>query len=154
METRPGKLTSDYDVLLGEIKERIRSAQYQALKMVNKEIIGFYWDIGSMIVGRQKNEGWGKSVVEKLAGDLQKDFPDVQGFSSANLWRMKLFHETYGANKKLAPIVREIGWTHNILVLERCKDDLEREFYIRSTKKNGWSKNVLIHQIENVYGLP
>ena len=146
---RAGKITSGYDVLLGEIKERIRSAQYQALRMVNKEIIVLYWDIGSMIVERQKNEGWGKSVVEKLAGDLQKDFPGVQGFSSSNLWRMKLFYETYRANKKLAPMVREIGWTHNILILERCNDDLEREFYIRSTKKNGWTKNVLIHHIEN-----
>jgi len=147
--TRAGKLTSGYDALLGEIKERIRSAQYAALKTVNKEIIGLYWDIGSMIVERQKNEGWGKSVVERLAGDLQKDFPGVQGFSSSNLWRMKLFYETYRANKKLAPMVREIGRTHNILILERCNDDLEREFYIRMTKKFGWSKNVLIHHIEN-----
>lgn len=62
---------------------------------------------------------------------------------------MKLFYETYSANEKLAPLVREIGWAHNIFILERCKDDLECEFYLRMTKKFGWSKNVLIHHIEN-----
>jgi len=143
------KTVSTYNALLGEIKERIRSAQYEALKAVNKELIVLYWDIGRVIVERQKGEGWGKSVVQKLAGDLQKDFPGIQGFSSSNLWRMKLFYETYSAKKKLAPLVREIGWTHNILIFEQCKDDLEREFYIRMTKKFGWSKNVLIHHIEN-----
>jgi len=143
------KTVSTYNALLGEIKERIRSAQYEALKAVNKELIVLYWDIGRVIVERQKGEGWGKSVVQKLAGDLQKDFPGIQGFSSSNLWRMKLFYETYSAKKKLAPLVREIGWTHNILIFEQCKDDLEREFYIRMTKKFGWSKNVLTHHIEN-----
>jgi predicted nuclease of restriction endonuclease-like (RecB) superfamily len=62
---------------------------------------------------------------------------------------MRLFYETYTTNQKLAPLVREIGWTHNLVILEKCKDDLEREFYIRMTRKFGWTKNVLIHQIEN-----
>jgi predicted nuclease of restriction endonuclease-like (RecB) superfamily len=141
--------TESYDTLLGEIKERIRLAQYDALRAVNKELITLYWDIGRVIVERQKSEGWGKSVVERLARDLQREFSGIQGFSSSSLWRMKLFYETYRANEKLAPLVREIGWTHNVLILERCKDDLEREFYIRSTKKFGWTKNVLVHHIEN-----
>lgn len=102
-----------------------------------------------MIAERQQGKSWGKSVVEQLAGDLQKEFSGVEGFSASNLWRMKLFYETYFASEKLAPLVREIGWTHNILIFERCKDDLQREFYIRMTPKFGWSKNVLIHQIEN-----
>ena len=143
------KVTSTYNSLLGEIKERVRSAQYEALKAVNKELIGLYWDIGHLIVDRQKEEGWGRSVVQRLAGDLQKEFPGIQGFSSSNLWRMKLFYETYLSKKKLAPLVREIGWTHNILICEHCKEDLEREFYLRMTKKFGWSKNVLMHHIEN-----
>lgn len=73
----------------------------------------------------------------------------MQGFSSSNLWRMKVFYQIYSQNKKLAPMVREISWTHNVVILERCKDDLEREFYIRMTRKYGWSKNVLIHHVEN-----
>jgi predicted nuclease of restriction endonuclease-like (RecB) superfamily len=132
-----------------EVKQRIYSAQYEALKAVNREMINLYWDIGKMIVSRQQNVNWGKSVVEQLAKDLQAEFPGISGFSAANLWRMRLLYESYTNNEKLAPMVREIGWTHNIVILEKCKDDLEREFYIRTTQKFGWTKNVLIHQIEN-----
>ncbi len=142
-------IPKDYAVLLNDIKQRIRSAQYEALKAVNKELISLYWDIGRMIVERQKGETWGKSVVERLARDLQAEFPGIGGFSASNLWRIKLFHETYAHNPKLAPLVREIGWSRNIIIMEWCRDDLEREFYIRMTRKFGWSKNVLIHQIEN-----
>lgn len=140
---------SNYSELLVEIKQRIRSAQYEALKAVNKELIALYWDIGRMIVTRQQGETWGKSVVETLSKDLQAEFPAISGFSAANVWRMKLFYETYVNKEKLAPLVREIGWTHNLVIIEKCKDDLEREFYLRMTRKFGWTKNVLIHQIEN-----
>lgn len=139
----------DYPGLLTEIKERIRSAQYEALKAVNKELVDLYWDIGRMIVERQDAEGWGKAVVEQLAADLRTEFPGVGGFSASNLWRMKAFFEAYTGLEKLAPLVREIGWSHNLAILERCKDRLEREFYLRMTRKFGWSKNVLIHQIDN-----
>ncbi len=139
----------DYPGLLTEIKKRIRSAQYEALKAVNKELVGLYWDIGRMIVERQDVEGWGKAVVEQLAADLRTEFPGVGGFSASNLWRMKAFFEAYSGLGKLAPLVREIGWSHNLAILERCKDPLEREFYLRMTRKFGWSKNVLIHQIDN-----
>jgi predicted nuclease of restriction endonuclease-like (RecB) superfamily len=139
----------NYPRLLAEIKERIRSAQYEALKAVNKELVGLYWDIGQMIVERQDVEGWGKAVVEQLATDLRTEFPGVGGFSASNLWRMKAFFEAYTGLEKLAPLVREIGWSHNLAILERCKDPLEREFYLRMTRKLGWSKNVLIHQIDN-----
>jgi predicted nuclease of restriction endonuclease-like (RecB) superfamily len=138
-----------YAALLGEIKERIRSAQYAALRAVNRELIGLYWDIGQSIVERQSGKTWGRSVVENLARDLQAEFPGISGFSAANLWRIKSFYEAYAANEKLAPLVREISWTKNLVILERCKDDNEREFYIRRTQQFGWTKNVLIHQIEN-----
>jgi predicted nuclease of restriction endonuclease-like (RecB) superfamily len=85
----------------------------------------------------------------RLASDLQCEFPGISGFSASNLWRVKSFYETYRDCEKLAPLVREIAWSHNLIILERCSDPLEREFYIRMTKKFGWSKNVLIHQIEN-----
>ena len=140
---------ADYGALLVAVKERVRAAQYQALKVVNKELVGLYWDIGRMIVGRQADDSWGKAVVQQLAGDLQREFPGIGGFSASNLWRMKAFFETYAGSEKLAPLVREISWSHNLIVLERCSDPLEREFYLRMTRKFGWSKNVLIHQIEN-----
>ena len=138
-----------YSNLLVEIKQRIRSAQYEALKAVNKELIALYWDIGHLIVTRQEGKTWGKSIVQQLAKDLQAEFPGIGGYSTANLWRMKLFYESYVDNEKLAPMVREISWSHNLVILEKCKDDLEREFYIRMARKYGWTKNVLIHQVEN-----
>jgi predicted nuclease of restriction endonuclease-like (RecB) superfamily len=140
---------SSYTELVAAIKQRVRAAQYEALRAVNKELVTLYWDIGRMIQERQSTERWGRSVVERLAADLRAEFPGIVGFSASNLWRMKLFVETYAAFEKLAPLVREIGWSHNLIILERCKDPLEREFYLRMTRKFGWSKNVLIHQIEN-----
>jgi predicted nuclease of restriction endonuclease-like (RecB) superfamily len=141
--------SSEYLAMLSSIKERIRRAQYDALKVVNKEMISLYWDIGHMIVERQEKERWGKSVVENLSVDLQREFPGVQGYSKDNLWRMRKFYLCYKENQKLAPMVQEIGWTHNVIIMERCSDALERQFYIRMTRTFGWTKNVLLHQIEN-----
>lgn len=142
-------LPDNYVNLLSEVKQRIRSAQYEALKAVNRELINLYWEIGRLIVERQEGSTWGKSIVEQLAADLQAEFPGISGFSSRNIWNMRNFYLTYSSNQKLQPLVAEIGWTHNIVILDKCKDDLEREFYIRMTRKFGWTKNVLIHQLDN-----
>lgn len=142
-------ISDEYTHLLMEVQQRIRSSQYEALKAVNREMINLYWDIGQMIFIQQQNTSWGKSVVEKLAKDLQTEFPGISGFSARNIWRMRDFYLAYHSKEKLTPLVAEIGWTHNIVILEKCKDDLEREFYIKMTRKFGWTKNVLIHQIEN-----
>jgi len=139
----------DYPHLLAEIKERIRSAQYNALKSVNNELVGLYWDIGRMIVGRQENAGWGKGVVDKLVADIHAEFPKITGFSRRNMFYMRDFFLLYSQDKRVQPLVAQIGWSHNVAIMERCKEALEREFYIRMTRKFGWSKNVLIHQIEN-----
>jgi predicted nuclease of restriction endonuclease-like (RecB) superfamily len=139
----------NYPTVLGEIKERIRAAQYEALKAVNRQLVSLYWDIGRMIVERQRDDSWGKAVVETLAHDLQVEFPGMSGFSSSNLWRMKLFFEAYQQQVKLAPLVREISWSHNLVILEKCKHTQEREFYLRMTKRQGWSKLVLINHIES-----
>ncbi|KAF0182565.1 MAG: hypothetical protein FD164_1128 [Nitrospirae bacterium] len=140
--------SADYKAFVVEIKERIHKAQYDALRAVNKELINLYWDIGKAIVEKQNTLGWGKAVVETLANDLQKEFAGVLGFSSANLWRMRIFYLTYCSNEKLAPLVREISWTKNVIIMQRCKDDIEREFYLRITKRFGWTKDVLINQLE------
>lgn len=142
-------LPAGYGTFLGEIKERIRSAQYEALRKVNKELVALYWDLGRMIVERQTKAGYGDAVVEQLAEDLQREFPGIGGFSRRNVFYMREFHAAYKDNEKVQPLVAQIAWSHNIAILERCKDPLEREFYIRMTKKFGWSRNVLVHQIEN-----
>src|SRR3989339_2139188 len=143
-------ISTEYKIFFKEIKERIYKAQYDALKAVNKELINLYWDIGKSIVAKQEKLGWGKAIVETLAKDLQKEFPGIQGFSSANLWRMRNFYLTYRTDEKLAPLVREISWTKNVIIMERCKADIRREFYLKTTKKFGWTKDVLINQIEAV----
>lgn len=140
---------ADYAHLLAEVKERVRSAQYAALKAVNTELVGLYWDIGRMIAERQDEAGWGRSVVENLSADLRREFPGIAGFSPQNLWYMRQFYLEYRGHEKLQPLVGEIAWSHNLVIMSKCKDPLEREFYIRMTRKYGWSKNVLVHQIES-----
>ena len=139
----------EYASFLQEIKKRISDAQYAALKSVNKELISLYWDLGKGIVEKQHKFGWGKGIVENLSKDLQIEFVGIKGFSPQNLWFMRQFYVHYSEKVKLQPLVREISWVKNIIILSKCKDDLEREFYIKMTSKYGWTKNVLIHQIEN-----
>ena len=121
-------MPSTYASAFAEIKERIRKAQHAALRTVNKQLVGLYWDIGRIIVQRQTAEGWGQSVVETLAGDLQNEFPGVSGFSVQNLWYMRQFYAEYHDSEKLQPMVGEIAWSHNLIIMSRCKDSLEREF--------------------------
>ena len=111
-------------------------------------MLALYWEIGKSIVEKQKEYGWGKAIVETLSKDLRNEFPGLQGYSMQNLWRMRKFYSEYHQNEKLSPLVREISWSHNTVIIDQCKDNLEREYYIRMTKKYGWSKNVLIHYIE------
>jgi len=139
----------DYAGFLVEIKERIRRGQYQALHAVNKELLDLYWDIGASIHKKQDSLGWGKSVVETLARDLQDEFPGRNGFSAPNLWLMRQFYVEYSTRPNLQPLVREISWTKNLIIMARCKDDLEREFYLRATARFGWTKAVLTHQVDN-----
>ena len=139
----------EYTQLLQELTARIRQAQYAALKAVNKDMLELYWYIGKEILAKQEAFNWGKSVVEQLSNDLQSEFPGITGMSSSNLWRMRSWVIAYQGKEKLAPLVREIGWSHNVAIVEKCKDDLSREFYLRMTAKFGWTKDVLIHQIAN-----
>lgn len=143
------KLPKEYLSLLRDVKAKVREAQYNALKAVNKALVGLYWDIGRLIAERQNDESWGNAVVERLSQDLQMEFPGVKGFSVQNLWYMRQFYLSYCSDGKLQPLVGEIAWSHNLVIMSRCKDPLERQFYLRATRKFGWSKNVLIHQIEN-----
>jgi predicted nuclease of restriction endonuclease-like (RecB) superfamily len=138
----------EYAKFLIDIKSKIRQAQYDALRVVNKGTIGLYWDIGKDIIQKQKELGWGKSVVRKLSEDLQKEFPGVPGFSVQNIWYMRQFYSEYHNNPKLQPLVGEISWTKHLVIMAACKSDDERLFYIEMTRKFGWTKNVLIHQVE------
>jgi len=139
---------NDFHKFIVNLKERIRSAQLSAMRAVNKELISLYWDIGQHIIEEQTEKEWGSGVVELIAKELQIEFTGIQGFSERNLWRMRNFYVIYKDNAILTQLVAEIGWSHNMVILEKCRDNLEREFYIKMTRKFGWSRAVLIHHLE------
>ena len=142
-------MSEEYKEFKEKIKNKIRSSQYEAIRLVNQSLINLYWGIGKEIYVQQQEKGWGKSIVEVLSKELKEDFPNVKGFSASNLWRMRNFYVTYSNIENLAPLVREISWSKNIAIMEKCQDQLEKEFYIKMTKKYGWTKDVLINHIEN-----
>lgn len=141
-------LSPEYLNFKNDITARIRSAQYEALKAVNKEIIALYWEVGKRITEQQTALGWGKSVVENLSRDIQKEFPGIQGFGVRNMWDMARFYAEYQSNEILQPLVAEISWSKHIVILTKCKETRQRQFYILATKKYGWTKDVLINKIE------
>jgi len=172
------RLPNDYAELLHQLKQRVRQAQTKATLSVNRELISLYWDIGRRIVEQQEREGWGKSVVDRLAGDLQKAFPGIRGFSPRNIWRMRAFFLAYRdpvaeltqpaaatgaailpqpASEIAEPIlpqsVAEIPWYHNVVLLEKLKDPTQRLWYAAKTLEHGWSRAVLTAQVESdLYG--
>jgi predicted nuclease of restriction endonuclease-like (RecB) superfamily len=166
-------LPDGYAELLADLKTRVRAAQVKAALSVNRELIQLYWDIGKRIVDRQEREGWGKSVIERLAGDLQKAFPGVGGFSKGNVWRMRAFYLAYTQDvanlaqaarqlttANLAQAARELDrpalpqaalnlpWFHNVILLEKVKDPHERLWYAQQACQHGWSRAILTVQIE------
>lgn len=139
----------NFTTFVKDIKTKILSSQYEALKAVNKELINLYWEIGKNIVEKQELFGWGKSVVQNLSHELQKEFVGMKGFSVQNLWNMRYFYLEYHENEKLQTLSREIGWSHNIAIFQKTKDELEREFYIKMVIKFGWTYRVLDNHIDN-----
>ncbi len=139
----------EYRDFFVEVKDRIRSAQYEALRSVNKELVALYWDRGKMIAEKQKVEGWGKSVVETLAADLQKEFPGQRGYSTTNLWNMVQYYTEYQGDTILQSLTGEISFSHNVIIFSKCKTRSERLFYLLAAKRFGWTSRVLDHQIDN-----
>ena len=127
-----------YQPFLKDILSKIQQARYEMLKAVSKQTVSLYWEIGKSVSEKVKQEKWGKSVVEQLSKDLQTEFAGIRGFSSRNIWNMKNFYEFYATNKKLTPLVAEIGWVQNCLIIEKCKDTIQIEYYLRKTKQMDW----------------
>lgn len=138
----------DYIGALELIKQEIQAARFHVVKTITQEHIRLYWKIGRIILEKQKEQGWGKSVVEKISNDLQKDYPESSGFSARNLWDMRRFYSRYSRNEKLRQLVAEIPWGQNLLILTKINDDKEAEYYLNATKEYGWSRNVLLNQIK------
>lgn len=143
------KLEVNYESSFAEVKNLITHARTKAVKVINSQLIDLYWEIGKYISEKCNNSNWGNSVVKSLASYLKEKEPNSKGFSSQNLWRMKKFYEFYYSNKKLSPLVREIGWTNNLIILSQTKSDEEKEFYLRLCSKENYAKRELERQLKS-----
>src|SRR5438105_1274800 len=141
-------LPSDYYTFLQDIKQRVQQAQLRSLVAVNKELILLYWQIGRDILARQKEQGWGAKVIETLSKDLHAEFSHMKGFSQRNLKYMRAFAEAYPDESFVQEVLAQITWYHHITLLEKVKDAQERFWYIQQSAEHGWSRNVLVMQIE------
>lgn len=128
----------------------IEQAKMRAIKAVNTEMIEMYWQIGRYISEKAEQEGWGKGVVQDFAQFLKQTYPTASGFSAQNIWRMKQFYETYKCNEKLSPLVREITWSNNLLIMAGCKTDEAKEFYLKLCVANHYGKRELERQIDSM----
>jgi len=154
---------SSYSDLLSGIKVRVLTARVRAGLAANRELLFLYWDIGKLVAERKVEEGWAASVIDRLSDDIRREFPDIKGFSSRNIRRMKLFYQvnseqvvigpqaadkTGSFSSKELPDIFRIPWFHNVIFLEKVKGVDEREWYIQKTIEHGWSRNMLALHID------
>jgi len=141
-------LPVDYAKTLETIKRRIREERLRAVLSVNAAMVLLYWDIGSLILERQKASGWGGRVVDRMAHDLREAFPDMQGFSPRNLKYMRAFSAAWRKKTIVQEVLAQITWYQNIALLEKLKKPEERLWYARAAAAGGWSREILVLQIE------
>jgi predicted nuclease of restriction endonuclease-like (RecB) superfamily len=134
-----------------EIVELIQKSKYNALKAVNTELISLYWKIGEYISRKIEVAEWGEGIIKQLADYIKSNYPEYKGYSDKNLWRMKQFYEIYYDNEKLSPLVRELSWSNNLLILSKTKSEDEKEFYLRLSVRERYSKRDLERQIDSGY---
>lgn len=149
MKSKPSQPSQNYAVLLSDLKKKITSARLQAALSVNKELVVLYWIIGQDILTRQSAEGWGTKVIDRLATDLRHAFPEMKGLSARNLKYMRSFAQAWPDGEFVQQVVALLPWGHNTKLLESVKSPSAREWYARQAIENGWSRNVLVHQVES-----
>ncbi|WP_231623912.1 DUF1016 N-terminal domain-containing protein [Neisseria sp. 83E34] len=142
-------LPNDYGQWLIEIKDRVLVARQRAVLAVNAELISLYWHIGRDILQRQAAQGWGSKVIERLGRDLRESFPEMKGFSRANLLYMRAFAEAWPDFEIVQQAVGQLPWGHNVLLLNRIKEQDVRLFYVRKVMAENWSRATLEKQIKN-----
>jgi predicted nuclease of restriction endonuclease-like (RecB) superfamily len=141
-------LPDNYAICLRELKQRIRESQVRASISVNRELVLLYWRIGRDILVRQDRENWGAKVIDRLAADVKKTFPEMKGFSPRNLKYMRAFAEAWPDEAFVQEALAQITWYHNLTLLEKLAAESDRIWYARASILHGWSRNVLVHQIE------
>lgn len=143
------KMPQNYIEWLNDLKNQIHTAQQRATLAVNREMILLYWHIGYDILTRQSEQGWGSKVIERLAHDLRSAFPDMKGFSRTNLLYMRSFAEAWSEEQIVQQAVGQLPWGHNLVLISKLKEKYERIAYAEKAVENGWSRNMLVMQIEN-----
>lgn len=143
------ELPAGYAAVLAELKDQIKAARLKAGLAVNRELVLLYWRIGRQILQQQRLEGWGSKVIDRMSLDLMREFPEMKGFSPRNLKYMRRFAQAYPDESIVQEVLAQITWYHNITILDKVKDTVARNFYVRAAIQHGWSRNVLVHQIES-----
>lgn len=151
----------EYRAWLGQLKTRFRQVQLKAAVAVNTALLQFYWELGADIVARQKDHAWGQSFLAQLSADLMREFPEVAGFSVRNLKYIRQWHLFWEAPaigqqavaqmgpQPATPHILTIPWGHNLAIITKCKQRDEALYYVQNTTTYGWSRSVLVHQIES-----
>lgn len=134
-----------------QIISLIKRAKQKAFLAVNSELINLYWNIGERISKKINSAQWGESVVRELAYFISRKYPELKGYSDKNLWRMKQFYDAYSPEQKLSPLVRQLSWTNNMVILAKTKSSEEREFYLRLSIAESYSKRELERQIDSCF---
>jgi len=133
-----------------EIISIIENAKIKIFKAVNNGLIDMYWEVGEYISQKITENGWGEGTIKEFSRFILTQYPDIKGFSPQNLWRMRQFYETYKDKSKLSPLVRELTWTNNLLIMTSAKTDEAKEFYLNLCIKNNYSKRELERQLNTM----
>lgn len=142
-------LPPGYTDWLASLKTRIHRARQQAALAVNRELIGLYWQIGRDILARQAEQGWGSKVIDRLSQDLRAAFPEMKGFSPRNLKYMRAFAEAWPGPEFVQQAVAQLPWYHQLALLDKLQTPEARRWYAAKAIEHGWSRNVLVMQIES-----
>ena len=153
-------LGEDYRAWFLELKSKVREAQIRATVKVNTELLSFYWSFGKDIVVKQTQAKWGEGLLSRLSKDLMAEFPEMHGFSLSNLKYMKQWYSFYTVGpigqqpvgqlgNKIISLITQIPWGHNIVIISKCRAVKEAIYYVKTTIEQGWSRSVLVHQIES-----
>lgn len=160
MSSELAQAPADYRAWLGELKARFRQVQLKAAVAVNTALLQFYWDLGADMVTRQTQWNWGSGFLKQLSADLMSEFPEMKGFSASNLKYIRQWHLFWAANAIGQQPVGRMGqqpvtqifaipWGHNLAIIAKCKQHDEALYYVQATQTHGWSRSVLVHQIES-----
>jgi len=142
-------MPDEYILFLNDLKTRIKNERIKTLLSANYALVMLYWDIGNAILKKQHEEGWGTGVIDRMAYDLKEEFPDMRGFSARNLKYMRKFAECWKDVQFVQRTVAQIPWRSNIALIDKLEEPEVRSWYAEKTLENGWSRDVLVFQIES-----